>query len=71
MIQNKNPIDIKDLIRIAKKIGYSISPSQAIEIFTYAKEDKEKFKTVFSEEEMRKLVKWFYDNKSILRSSRK
>lgn len=68
-ILNKTPIEIKDLITLAKKIGFAISPSQANEALYCAKEDKNKFKNVFTEGEMKKLVKWFYDNKPILRKS--
>ena len=57
------------MIVLARKVGFAISPSQANEAIFCAKEDKDKFKTVYTDQEMQRLVKWFCDNKPILRKS--
>ena len=54
---------------LAKKVGFAISPSQANEALFCAKENRERFKTVFTDEEMKRLVKWFYDNRPMLRKA--
>jgi hypothetical protein len=55
---------------MARKMNFAISPSQATESLFYAKGDVEKFKTTFDEEDFRRFVKWFYENKNSLRLNR-
>ena len=67
----KKKMDIKDIIALAKKVGYAISPSQATEALFCAKGDVDKFKTPFTEDELQRLVKWFYESRPILRLASK
>lgn len=60
-------MEIKDIIQLSKKIGYTLSPSQATEALFFAKGDVDKFKTPFTEADLNKFIKWFYDNRDILR----
>ena len=52
-------------------MGFAISPSQATEAMFCSKGDIDKFKKQFTEDEIQRLVKWFYDNKPILRLANK
>lgn len=63
----KKALSIEELMALAKKIGFAISPSQATEAIFCAKEDVDKFHSAFTEKELQTLIQWFYDNKPILR----
>ena len=67
----KTHLELKDVIILAKKIGFAISPSQATEALFFAKGDVEKFKSPFTDEDLRRFIKWFYDNKPVLRLNNK
>ena len=67
----KTHLELKDVIILAKKIGFSISPSQATEALFFAKGDVEKFKSPFTDDDIRRFIKWFYDNKPVLRLNNK
>jgi hypothetical protein len=64
-------LQIKDVIILAKKIGFAISPSQATEALFFAKGDVDKLKNPFDDDDLRRFVKWFYDNRQILRLNTK
>jgi hypothetical protein len=67
----KKKLEVKEIIALAKKMGYAISPSQATEALFCAKGDIKEFQKPFNDEELDLLVQWFAENKNILRSAHK